>query len=315
MTSETVPPRIVDQPVYFPPGDQTYFGLVSTPVDADRTTGVVLLSGTQTGSTTIGRNRMWVRVGRTLAARGFTALRVDYGGLGESLSGEPAYDLGRPAVAILREGIAHLQSLGLERFVIVGTCFGSRTALAGAAAEEDAEITGVLLLAPPVRNGTKGGGGAAHLAEYASVGDLARRALSVRVLRKLAMTKRARQVASTVLAGKARHMMGRGLRAIGGGLRGKADIEASSVEAAPGFVEPLRELVRRGIPARMIFGLDDMYWTEFERAREGRLGEILDGADTIDVHTVPGVIREFTSVRIQDLTIEGIVQWAEECSR
>ncbi len=309
MTLEAVQPRVVDQPVFFPPGDKMYFGLISTPVAANRTnTGVLLLSGTHTGSTTMGRNRMWVRIGRELAARGFTALRIDYAGLGESLSGGPIYDLERPAVAALREGIAHLQSLGLERFVIVGTCFGSRTALAGAAAAEDAEITGVLLLAPPVRNPKKGEGGTAHLALYASTGDLARRAFSVRTLRKLVSTRKARQVATRVFTGKVKNSMGRRAKHHG-------DVETSPTEAAAGFVEPLRALARRGIPTRMIFGRDDIFWTEFERAREGRLGHILDRAETIEVQTVPGIVRGFTSVRIQDLTMESIVQWVQERSR
>ena len=105
MTMEAVQPRVVDQPVFFPPDDKTYFGIVSNPAPENRkTTGVMMLSGTHAGSTTMGRNRMWVRVGRELAERGYTAMRIDYAGLGESLSGGPIYDLDYPAVATTQNG-------------------------------------------------------------------------------------------------------------------------------------------------------------------------------------------------------------------
>ena len=309
MTTKSVQPRVVDQPVFFPPADQTYFGIVSTPVVENRkTTGVILLSGTHSGSTTMGRNRMWVRVARELAVHGYTTLRIDYAGLGESLPGGPIYDLDYPAVDAFRKGLDHLSSLGMERFVVVGTCFGSRTALAGSAAAEDLDISGILLLAPPVRNLKKGEGGTTHLAVYATTGDLAKRAFSIRTIRKLASTKKARLVAKRVLIGKVKNV-------VGAGPKDEEGKEMRATEAANGFIRPLRTVVQRGVPTRIIFGENDIFWTEFLRAKEGRLGQILDRAgSSIEVSTVPGVVRGFTSVRIQDLSIESILAWVKEQS-
>ncbi len=307
MTTKAVEPRVVDQPVFFPPEDQRYFGIVSTPAPENRgTTGVILLSGTHSGSTTMGRNRLWVGIARSLAAEGFTAVRLDYAGLGESLTGGPIYDLELPAVDAFHAAKAHLASLGMQKFVVVGTCFGSRTALAGAAEAED--IAGVLLLAPPVRNPKKGEGGTAHLAMYASTGDLAKRALSLRTIRKLVATKKARSVARRVLTGKVKHSVSRGETDDTGERR-------AATEAADGFLRPLRTLAQHGVPVRMVFGTNDIFWTEYEHALQGRLGQVIDKAgDTIQVDTVPGVVRGFTSIRIQEASQDNIIAWAKECS-
>lgn len=309
MTTETVRSRAVDQPVFFPPDTGTYFGIVSVPPSAatPSPTAVLLLSGTHTGSTTMGRNRMWVTIGRTLAERGHYAMRLDYAGLGESLPGGPIYDLERPAVDAFHHAIAHLRSFGVERVVVVGTCYGSRTVLAGSVDTEN--ISGILLLAPPVRNPVKGEGGTAHLALYASTGDLAKRAFSFRTIRKLLRVKQARHVARKVVTGKVQATMGRGPAKTG-------DARASATDPAPGFVGPLRALTERGIPIRIVFGEDDIFWTEFQRAAEGRMGRLLDQAGVgVDVRTVPGVVRGFTSLRIQEVTADEILDWVGECDR
>jgi len=306
MTAEAVQSRVVDDPVFFPPATGRYFGLVSVPAAGDgKATGVILLSGTHPGSTTIGRNRMWVTLGRALAERGYLALRIDYGGLGESLPAESVYDLDRPAVDLFHHAVAELRSRGAERILVVGTCFGSRTAVAGAAAEEEG-IAGLLLLAPPVRSTTKGGGGAAHLAMYSSTGDLAKRALSLRTLRQLAGTTRARRMARLVVVNKVKSLLGR--RPVK-----RHNGQPSPTDAATAFLEPLRLLAQRRVPMRLVYGDQDMFWTEFKKAEEGRLGQVLQRAGSgIEVRTVPGVVRGFVSVRIQDISMQSVLEFVEE---
>lgn len=85
-----------------------------------------------------------------------------------------------------------------------------------------------------------------------------------------------------------------------------------ATEAADGFLQPFRTIVQRGVPVRIVYGSDDIFWTEFQRAAEGRLGRVLEKAgDTVEVDTVPGIIRGFTSVRIQDLSVQNIVDWVK----
>ena len=293
MTTTAKQPRSVDIPVFFPSDEQTYFGLVTMPDEGiSGDTGVILLEGTHAGTTTLGRNRVWVSLAHSLADAGYPTLRFDYAGSGESLPGPERHDIRRPAVDAFARGVEHLRERGVQRVVAVGTCFGARTAMVGAL-EEDA-ISGLVLLAPPIGLPKKGGGGATHLAVYANTGELARRAATKRNLRKLATTKKARAAARKVVEGKVKMLVGRGPTDASG-----QQIDPS--EAADSFVEPLRQLSASQVPVCLVYGEDDMYWREFQRAQEGRLGTVLqEGDDYIDIEIVPGLIRGMISLGVQD---------------
>lgn len=66
--------------------------------------GVITLTG-GASITGIDRNRLYVRLARKLAARGFYVLRFDYHGVGESM-GKAQYDLEEPFVTDLDGAIA-----------------------------------------------------------------------------------------------------------------------------------------------------------------------------------------------------------------
>ena len=302
--ADSIGAKSSDIPIFYPEPEQTYFGILAEPTtEKAKTTGVILLSGTFGGTTTLGRNRMWLKMARSLADRGYPVLRFDYTGIGDSVGDAVCYELENPAVPELRAGLDLLSTRGVTDFLVVGTCYGSRTALAGSVGEE--RLRGIHLLVPPVRTGTKGVGGADHLAEYVGTASLAKRALSLRVLRKLFGSKKARIAARRVLARKTAGLFGRRQPepAVG---------EASTRDAAPGFQRPLRQLLSDGVPGHMLFGTDDFFWTEFQEARSGRLGEVLDQhPDLLEIETVPGIVRGFLSVRVQDLVINSVVNWVE----
>ncbi len=284
---------VIEEPRFFPPDAQTYFGFVSRPSSGPASsTGVVLLGGTQPGCTTIGRNRLWVTLARDIAGAGHPTIRFDYPGLGESLGGSVEYDLDRPAVEVLRAAMAELAEGGVERFVLIGTCYGSRTALAVAA--DDTRVDRLVLLAPPPRHITKGRGGTSHIAQYASGGELARKAVNKRSLRRLATSRTARRNAWRVasMAAKAR---------LGGAKAGGPSRNAEAFEAAEGFLTPLRALTGRGVPVRIVFGEDDYLWAQFQKAAEGRLGKLLGQAgDLVEVEVVPGVVRGLVTLDVQE---------------
>jgi hypothetical protein len=156
-----------------------------------------------------------------------------------------------------------------------------------------------------VRTGTKGVGGADHLAEYVGTASLAKRAFSPRILRKLFRSKKARIAAWRVVTRKVGGFLG----------RRPAEKEAqaqSTRDAAPGFQRPLRQLLSDGIPVHMLFGTEDFFWTEFQEARNGRLGEVLNRhSDLLEIETVPGIVRGFLSVRVQNVVIDSVVDWVE----
>lgn len=129
----------------------------------------------------------------------------------------------------------------------------------------------------------------------------------MRTIRKLLRTKKARSVARRVFTGKVQASLGRGPAGEGQG---------GATDAAPGFLEPIKRLVQRGVPIRIVYGESDIFWTEFQKAAEGRLGQILERAgDLMRVETVPGIIRGFTSVRIQEACNQHVLDFVEECTR
>ncbi|MFV2000150.1 MAG: alpha/beta fold hydrolase [Acidimicrobiia bacterium] len=293
-----------DEPVLFPKGQGTYCGFVSMPTSGSvSTTGVVLLAGTGAGTGTIGRNRMWVKMARRLADSGIPTLRFDYAGFGDSDGEVAGYDLDAPAISALKAAFDLLSSRGVDEFLLVGTCFGARTALAGSV--DDPRVAGLHLLVPPVRATRKGAGGAEHLADYAGAGSLARKAVAPRTIKRLVTSKGARKAARQFLAVKTRRT-----RNMLSGV--SPDRPNQAKEASPGFRRPLRNLLSDGVPVHFLYGLDDFYWTEFEHATRGRLGEDLERfSDFVDVETVPGTVRGFPSIRVQELVIDSAVTWVK----
>jgi len=291
-----------DEPVLFPKGEETYCGFLSMPTSGPvSATGVVLLSGTGAGTGTIGRNRMWVKMARRLADSGIPTLRFDYAGFGDSGGEVAGYDLDAPAISALKAAFDLLGSRGIDEILLVGTCYGARTALAGSV--HDMRVAGLHLLVPPVRATRKGAGGAEHLADYVGAGSIARKAVAPRTIKRLVRSKGARKAARQFLAVKARRTRNM--------LSGAARDRPSRVrEASPGFRGPLRDLLSDGVPVHFLYGLDDFYWTEFQHATQGQLGEDLERfPDLVDIETVPGTVRGFPSIRVQELVIDSAVTW------
>lgn len=304
MKSEThVSVDTTDRPVFFPVSDPKYFGIVSAPATASaKTTAVVLLSGTFGGTTTLGRNRFWLKMARSLAQRGHPVMRLDYAGIGDSTGDAVCHELEKPATDELRAAFDLLASQGAEDFIVVGTCYGSRTALVGSA--EEPRVRSVHLLVPPIGSGNKGMGGAEHLAEFATAGTLAKKAFSRRVLRRVLNDGRSRAMARRVVSLKLSALFG----------RSDADQRADDDTAyvSEDFHRPLRQLLERNVPLKMLFGEDDFFRTEFESAREGRLGHLLDAhTDHLDIEVLPGIVRGFLTIQVQDQCIESVLRWVE----
>jgi len=95
------------------------------------------------------RNRNWVEIGRTLAARGVTTFRFDYHGTGDSGGASGYLNPNQPYREDIVAVIDHLRGLGHARFVLTGSCFDARTALSAFENRADA-IEGLLFVAAPV---------------------------------------------------------------------------------------------------------------------------------------------------------------------
>jgi len=96
----------------------------------------------------VGPHRLHVVLARRLAQLGVTSLRLDLGGIGDSIASTDAATFRESAVADTRTAMAGLTSaVGSTRFVIFGVCSGADNAIATALADE--RVAGIVLVDPP----------------------------------------------------------------------------------------------------------------------------------------------------------------------
>ena len=126
------------------------FGILSLPSRvARRHSGILLVNSGVVYR--VGPNRMYVSLAREWAALGYTVLRMDIGGVGDSpaLQGNGE---NRPysthAVADVEAGIAALRRAGVERVVVGGLCSGAHTTFHAGLSLDG--IAGVMLMNPIV---------------------------------------------------------------------------------------------------------------------------------------------------------------------
>jgi hypothetical protein len=63
------------------------------------------------------------------------------------------------------------------------------------------------------------------------------------------------------------------------------------------------------VPLLLLYGTKDEEYADFDRARRGRLGEILERSPSIAVITLEGQVHGFTRVDSQEPTMDAIVDW------
>lgn len=124
------------------------FGILTRPcTEEPRAQSAILLLNVGANSH-VGPNRMWVTLARNLAALGFSVLRLDTEGLGDSARGPaPArQQLYRAAaVAEVRAALSFLEArTGASQFTLIGLCSGAYTA--SVTAFEDPRVSGQVLI-------------------------------------------------------------------------------------------------------------------------------------------------------------------------
>ena len=134
-------------PVFVPAGPDRVAAVVTAPEAQPR--GVVLLLAGTGRHVAIG-STLSVRLSTRLAEEGLASVRLDYAGSGDSpgivWQWDPAKIAAPTAQARAVLEVAR-ESLGVEPFAEVGTCYGSRIALS---LVEDPSCAGAVCLAPPV---------------------------------------------------------------------------------------------------------------------------------------------------------------------
>jgi dienelactone hydrolase len=96
----------------------------------------------------VGPHRLHVLLARRIAATGLAGLRLDLGGIGDSIASSDAASFRESAVADTRAAMTGLATtLDAERFVLFGVCSGADNAIATAIADE--RVAGIVLVDPP----------------------------------------------------------------------------------------------------------------------------------------------------------------------
>lgn len=128
------------------------FGILAEPERLDQAdnraeTAILMLNvGT---NHRVGPNRLYVKMARAWAARGYRSLRFDLAGIGDSRSaaGYASTRLySKGSTVDVGAAIERLSGLGVRRFILVGLCSGAYVAFQTALA--DPRVTGLVLINP-----------------------------------------------------------------------------------------------------------------------------------------------------------------------
>jgi uncharacterized protein len=286
--------RLWEEPAFIAASGETLFGMLSTPTGEDVSVGVIVLGGGGTTPTATGRNRFYVRLCRRLAALGFPALRFDYHGLGDS-TGIAEFRLDRPFVQDLEGAVRWLSDRGIDRYLLVGMCFGARTALAAGPYLDG--VAGLALLAPPVRDYA--------LSESRTSGWRLQDFL-------LAIIRPRRLLGAGEKLTVRRYLrfLRSGMRIALRRIRGTARSERDAFSwVSQRFLRPLSTLSERRVPVLLLYGTSDEEYGDFERARASGLGEEIARWPTVEVQILDGQVHGFTRVASQDPTMDAVVGW------
>jgi alpha-beta hydrolase superfamily lysophospholipase len=125
-------------------GSSGLVGVLTEPEDVSRGTVVWLNSGSEHH---VGPGRAWVEYARALARLGFTSLRMDFSGWGESpdLGHAPGRPYDQHGISEAGEAVAALRELGHRRIVLAGLCAG---AWIGLRAALHVDVDGVIAINP-----------------------------------------------------------------------------------------------------------------------------------------------------------------------
>ena len=286
------------RPVFFPAGDETVFGLF-TPAHAPKGPGVLILSGGLHGTSTVGRNRTFLRMAERLAEAGYSVLRFDYHGIGESTGLAGGFGSDAPFATDAVAAARWMEGQGIDQIVLMGKCFGAR--LGWAAAEEIDGLAAVIAIDTPMRHYGKG---ERRISEHARAGvvDLARQTLRRETLRGLVDPKRR---SSYQLIARAK------LEAVRTRLSGKSSGGGNSADGVSrSLVRSFERLVERRVPVLFLYGVEDAGYRAFQQAREGRLGRLIERAGPLtDVQTVAGQVEGFAYADLQELVTDAMVAW------
>jgi pimeloyl-ACP methyl ester carboxylesterase len=291
-----------ETPVFFPAGREQVFGVVTEPTASPRETAALIVMG---GGfhTSAHVNRLAVTQARRLAGEGYHAMRIDYHGLGESSGSLRGYRLDEPFAEDMLGAVEWFRARGIDRFVLIGSCIGGRTALETASRIEGVEA--VVMITTPLIDLKQGEGTPARRMVDTSVWRYLARAFRPRVLRRFFPPHSFRRQGRVAMS----HLR-LGGRVAWRRLRGRMTGERSEgLEVNPKVVADLEAMQRRGVPVLFIYGSSDPFRKPMDRGGSRRVAGILAAAGPLfEVRTVEGE-RAYRFVAGQEEIVDLVLRW------
>jgi pimeloyl-ACP methyl ester carboxylesterase len=271
-------PGARETPVFFR-DEAPLFGIVCRPdVPREGRPGLLFLN---TGAVShSGMNRIWVSMARRYAAMGFTSLRFDISGVGESPARTARADRQpnmKAAVADVGAAIGWLHAQGCSTITLIGFCWGAQ--LACGVALEDDRVTRLIMINSPRQFWDL------------ETEKTPSRSLNTyrRLLRDSVKWKSLRrgEISLAELAGFAGRLVFESVKSI---YERAAGIDARSKTA----IRKLRSLKARGIEGAILHGHDDTFLSEIEDYL-GAQRSGLAGLLGMHTHFFPGVHHRFAN--------------------
>ncbi len=283
-----------EEPVFFPAAGESLFGIHTRPRALRRKVGVIIAQGGDTVNVSFQRNRLAVRLARVLAADGYDVVRFDWHGIGESTGTIDEFHLDRPFVADVRGAADYLRREGVERFVLVGACYGARTVISSGPHIDG--IAGIVAATPPTGSNARGDMGE-RWARDRTVGSVVRAGLRPERIRGW-FDARSRRHYLRLVKGMWQRLTRRFRKGYDGDF------------TSPKFSEPMMELSKRGVPVLICWGDDDPMINDFRRSQEGRLQKTFATSSTITVvDDLPGELHGFLTIPGQEGFLDVVLEW------
>jgi pimeloyl-ACP methyl ester carboxylesterase len=278
------------------------FGVVTEPTGEPRGTAALIVMG---GGfhTSVHVNRFFVMLARSLAGEGYHAMRIDYHGLGESSGSLSRYRLDEPFAEDMLGAVEWFRGRGIERFILIGSCIGGRTALE--TASRIAGVDALVMITTPLIDMKQGEGTPARKLVDTGMWRYLARGFRGGVLRRFfpphSFRRQGRAALSHLRLG-ARVAWRRLVARIAGE-------RSEGLEINQKVIADLDALVRRGIPVLFIYGSGDPFRKPVDRDGSRRIEEILAAAGRLfEVRTVEGE-RAYRFVAGQEKIVEMVCDW------
>lgn len=259
-------------------------------------TGVILLNAGVVHR--VGPSRLYVALARRLAQRGFTVLRFDHSGIGDSPPRDDQLNFDQSSVA---ETVDAINWLAAERqcatFVLIGLCSGTLTAFR--AAQVDPRITSLVLLTALLLDPST--------VPQEIVAEASDRRIARSYLVEKAVSARAWR---KVLAGAIDYRKTwRVLRRLVLGRIRPAPVSPVTVE----LIAQMGGLLQRGVSMQFIYAEPTTVLEWFRMTIEPHLPE-LRRKGRIEFALVKQADHTFTRIRHQTQVIERVSEWLSPCT-